>query len=376
MIDQGFLDHVGLSMTTVFTSMGKTCAENFLTVVEALKVESGKSDETKVAIAEGFKLWCTCSDADIIFEVLNKYAENLYFDIISELAIVDDYLEDSSMNYKGSVFIAAAITEGMCTCAQMDQSQQLMSFFSPMAYQAAARILHKGTKYAVKSSLDEKDTDATYRADILRSLFRTLPYSGSVDLKDGFKVAVHRVFSQTEPVLPDALRFDVSHSINTMVVVARDSIIPYGKELFEIALIMNNASLLTPFATSPELYLANPDIVHDHIELFFHQPYVLYTSLFVHISIQKPDLCLLYLQFFLQQLISQPTVGIATLSILTNLAAVEPSILHPHVPMVLSYAQNISDCSYIVAKLVHNVAQSTGSENVADGLITSMIDIL
>ena len=81
-----------------------------------------------------------------------------------------------------------------------------------------------------------------------------------------------------------------------------------------------NDQLLMMYVTLPELYTNCPEAVHQNIDLFKKQNYMIYGSLFMNIARMKPSCLITHIEYFVTQLITNTQTGTLTLMTLECIA--------------------------------------------------------
>eukprot|EP01039_Chlorochromonas_danica_P003854 gene3853-4211_t len=371
MADSSVLDKFGLSHTTLFPSQGSIAAEKMSDILSALSPQSTETIQTRAALADGFHLWATCCDSTLRDRIILQHKQ-LFYDCIQALGQVND--DDKNVikgeSYRGAVFIAERLSSGLSTAGMMDTSQKLTSALSPLAYEAAEKILDTKSQFAVVSPMQSQETSATLRTELTTTLLRTIPYSGTVSLPNGVKV-IALILSGDG--YPSKLKNDAKSALNTLGNVAKASMSHAGGELIAIAKA-GHPDVLMSFLSVQELYLNNPQAVHDNLDVFFSQPYMLYSSLFMRVS-QKDATCLLpYLKQLIDMLSQQPNMITVTLMTLEGIAAKEPVLVFDHLPTILSSSKGVPNAGVILAKVLGKIAAA--GNNASEIALKELVDLL
>jgi hypothetical protein len=382
MADQVFVDSVGLGMTSLFTTMGQTTADKFDDVLNAFSTKSLHSNQTKALLADGFKLWCTCAPATLRIDILTKYAKELFqlIDILVLSEPINNNAGSKDSEYKGPVKTAKVLAESLTTAGQMDQTQQLMTLFAPFAFQSLRTLVAKSPKFADKLVMNNVETSTTCLTELLTILLRILPYSGSVILekeeeaiKEG--VVVQAVFPLLVQSQSEALKSAAAASMQTLLQVAKPSVIPHGKALLDTIRKSNNSQLLMAFVSSPELYAASKLAVVTNLDLFLKQPYMMYSSLFMNISNDSPAALVPHLDFLVNQLSLATNVAAITLLTLSNVAAAHANDVFPFLPTILTKGK-VPNGDVALSKVLGALSRASKPANAADTMLEHLVVLL
>lgn len=366
--DSAFLDSVGLSYGTLFPSQGATAAEKMSEIIQAMAFTSSVDVETRAALADGFNLWGTCSEAGMRARVIEQHKAALY-DLIASLAMVEDQSDDE---YKGAVYVAAKLADTLSTVGMMDPSQAMTASMSPLAYAAAERVVLAGLPCSVVTPFQPKVTASTSRTDALCSLLRTIPYSGSVELPNGMKVLAAVLGGS----YPPKLKTDAKSTLNTMTNVAAASMAHAGGEIIAIAKA-GHPDVLMPFLSMPALYTNSPQAVHENLDLFFAQQYMMYSSVYMRVAQSHPEALLGYVDQLVDQLQATPAVGTVTIMTLEGIASHHPDAIHKHMEVILSRSKGMAHAGAVVAKLLGRLAKASAPsapEEVLEQLVLLFAD--
>lgn len=370
MADSNVLDKFGLSHTTLFPSQGSIAAEKMSDILSALLPSSKETIETRAALADGFHLWATCCDSNLRDRIILQH-KKVFYDCIQVLGQENDENHViKGESYRGNVFIAERLATGLSTAGMMDTSQKLTTALSPLAYEAVEKILAANHRFAVVSPMQTQETPATFRTELTSTLLRTIPYSGTVSLPNGVKVIASILSGES---YPSKLKNEAKSALNTLGNVAKDSMSHAGGDLIAIAKA-GHPDVLMSFLSVQELYLNNPQAVHDNLDVFFGQPYMLYSSLFMRVS-QKDASCLVpHLKHIIDMLSQQPNMITVTLMTLEGIAAKEPILVFDHLTTILSSSKGVPNAGVILAKVLGKIAAA--GNNASEVALKELVDLL
>ena len=370
MADTGLVDSVGLSMATLFPSLGQTAADNFGKILDILSKKTPANAATLASIVDGLKLWCVTCQLPAKVTLLKEHQARL-FDIIASLAVAND--ASKTGDYKGDVYAASVLTESLDNAAKMDVSQEMLALFAPSAFSAVERILKSpGATLEVKVPMRNEDTIGTYRGEVVMSLMRILPYSKQINIPNAVTV-VHSML--TSSVIPASIKTKARDALVSMRTVNRECIIHSGPALIELMRLGGNDGLGIMFSSDNDVYFNNPEAVHKNLDLFLKpDSFLIYGALFMSIGSRFPEALVPHIAFFVQA-ISTPSAGTLAMSVLVNIADKSAAkFTAEQMKEVVSKGKNVNKGEYFLAKFVGRFATVPGAAETCFGHLLDLLD--
>lgn len=370
MADTRVVDSVGLSMTTLFPSMGQTAVDNFGKILDILSKKIPTNSATLASIVDGLKLWCVTCQLPAKAALLKEH-QAILFDIIASLAVANDAAK--SGEYKGDVYAASVLTESLDNAAKMDVSQEMLALFAPSAYSAVERILkNPGATLEVKVPMRNDDTIGTYRGEVVMSLVRILPYSKQINVPNAVAVVQSML---TSSVVPAQIKAKARDALVSMRTVNRDCIIRSGPTIIELMRLDGNDSLGIVFSSDNDVYFNNPEAVHNNLDLFLKaDSFTIYAGLFMSIGSRCPEALAAHIDFFVQAM-GTPSAGPLAMNILANIADKCATKFTPEqMKEIVAKGKNVFKGEYLLAKIVGRLATVPGSAQTCFNQLLSILD--
>lgn len=376
MVNTTLMDSLGLSMTTLFSSLGKTAAENFPQICDVLSKGQVTDTETIIAVAEGFKLWCITCQLPTKPTLLQNHAERLFEAIVVLTTSEDESSfispENGNIPYKGDVYAASILTEALDTISKMDTTEELISYFAPLAMQSVDKILNHSAALTYANKIDQKISIASCRNEVICVLLTIYPCNRDIKLPQAISVVNFILHGVS---FPDEMKARARALLIALGSIDRESIINASSALMEMFRADITGEVLQVYITVPEVYFANPAEVHNNLPLFFQREYHLTGLLFKVIADRHPEVLLPHISFFVDK-ITQPSFGALSLHIITAIAALDPDAVYPLKSDILAHAASVPASAPMVCTLLTQVAHATSSVAVADEIFADLLRLL
>eukprot|EP01033_Poteriospumella_lacustris_P000396 gene396-255_t len=314
MADTGLVDSVGLSMATLFPSLGKTAADNFGKILDILSKKTPANAATLASVVDGVKLWCITCQLPAKVTLLKEHQARL-FDIIASLAVAAD--DTKTGDYKGDVYVASVLAESLDNAAKMDISQEMSAQFAPSAYNAAERILKSATAtFEVKAPMRNDDTIGTRRGE-------------------------------------------------------------NGPTFIELMRLGGNDDLATIFTSGDnDVYFNNPEAVNNNLDLFLKpDSFMSYGFLFTSVASRYPEVLVSHVDFFIQA-ISSASAGPWALTVLANMAEkCATKFTNEQVNEIITKGRNVFKGEHMLARIVGRLATVPGAAETCFALLLNVLDM-
>jgi hypothetical protein len=382
MADTAFLDEVGLSNTTLFPSMGATAAANMRRVIAALSPSSPdtKNTATKRELAKMLKLWATCAPADTKVPVLHEHVTTFY-KLIGELAVAVDEPDTvkEGEDFEGNAFIASTLASTLHTAGQMDPTQELTRKFSPLAFNTLEAFLNTpDLVLGNKPIMLRNETLVTVRTELASVLVKTMPYSGTVELPNAFpcitKLLLWKNVSPGHDI--NGLKQGARQVMSQLTAVCKSALAHSGAEILELVKAGGNDQLLTQFISDPEIYANNPQAVHDNLDIFMRQNYMMMSTIFNNVAGKDASVLIPHVQYFVNQLSQTSNMALLTLMILVAIAKEDPVMMYTqHTTAIWAGSATFpANSSGVLSNYIAAVAGA--STAAADDCLVRLVELL
>lgn len=371
MADTKVLDALGLSQGILFSTKGQVAAENFEKILDVIEKKVHGTPATRAGAIDALKLWLISVKPPNRDTLVKKHVSRIY-QIITTLAKSRDKATDGE--YKGDVYVANTFAEGLSTAGMTDPSQQFTSAMAPYAYAAAENILKtEGLSYTTKDIMVTKDSADTMRTEVIKSLMRTCPYMGSANIPTGLNVILIVLKGEN---FPEVLKTQARSSLQTMGTVNRMGMSSSGPALVELIKMGGNDQLIMMFLSVPELYTNGPEIVHENLDKFLAAPFIQVCHLIMRISEREPSVLMPHLDFLMEKLTYEVSMGGIIVMTLGNMAKKFPNELFKHRETIKEKGAMITSGTTSVAMCLGKMALASSPRHAADLIFADLVQLL
>mmetsp|Transcript_7126 Transcript_7126/g.10615 ORF Transcript_7126/g.10615 Transcript_7126/m.10615 type:complete len:800 (-) Transcript_7126:162-2561(-) len=366
-MDTEMLKTLGLEHSVQRSTKGELAKEKLSDILQAMKDENN-SRETRHAISEAFSLWACSNPAH--GKPLSGHLKDMYATIYYLGSQPDDNIEGES-SYNGKQEWANKLANILSTCCMFDSTQAFASTAAPGAYD----LLEKFS--ALELTLEEKgvyvdEQASTERCEMLCTLLRVLPYSGSTTIPNAMHVLSTFMTGNYPKKLKDACKAAFTSMANVNKECMKDS----GMDIMNIIASGDYDDLIFTFMSMPELYTNNPECIHRHLDKVFSLNWMHVASIVNNVASRDAKQLVPYISTVLQKITEAPAMGAISLGILKEIAKVAPEEIYPLIGDIVKAGKGINGASYAVAGCIANAGQAKNPPDAADKLLGYLIEVM
>jgi hypothetical protein len=145
MTEQDFFESIGLETTTMKSTKGLKCADNFPQILDFILSEK-ISVKTKITLCSRFEKWCGIVSPAIRGKILLEHKLKI-FDIIYKVASEPDDDDLYTTKYEGKQKYLESFVDGIDSAKKTDTSFNLANEFCPLSYDVVQKLLDNGTSF-------------------------------------------------------------------------------------------------------------------------------------------------------------------------------------------------------------------------------------
>lgn len=364
-MDTAFLDSMGLGYQSLMETNGSVATEKFDEIMRCFDNDAINVPTRKV-MAEQLSTWSFMVPANVKEQYLMKASDQIFV-VVQKIVVTAN---DGEKNYDGAVRIAEKLCSLLLTCGQMDQTQKFSSAMAPKAYKCLEEILNTGVKLQQRPF--SGDTCESVKTEVCANLLRMMPYSGTVNVPNGF-VVVSKILLNDYPA---SLKTQAKSTLSTMAQVNKECMKHCGMEIMELIAAGGYDDLIFTFSSMPELYKNKPEAVHKHLNIIFNMNYMHVCSLIYTVSQTEPKVLEPYLETLISKLQEASNMGAVTLMTLKEVGNAVPDKLFPHISRIIEIAKSVPNGTTSLASVIGAAAKAKNPANAGDKMLPLLMDLL
>lgn len=358
-----YCDQFGLGSKTLMSSQGKLLGPKFKEFIDSFTSDE-VSGGAKYKLANQFATWVSLVSGSVREKKIKEFKSEL-IDLIGALANAEDDDDDYEVgDYKGKVHWASDLCRGLGTVCMMDQSQKVATLLAPLAYEAAENILDKEPTFNDTNAF-VKENASTCRAQVVIGLINICPYTGNVKIPNAMDV-VSRILCDDE--YTDKMKQAAKSRVSSLGQVNKACMKNAGPGLIKIIVSGDgeNDNLISSFASMPEMYSQNPDVIHKHLDYIFTINYPMICSLIYAIAQKHPRALIPYIDTLVEKLEENTQMGSLSLMALKEIAGVAPNKIFPLLDKITELAADVSHAGPSLSGIIGNAGKATEPKGAAD----------